>query len=295
MYNTNGKYSGTAGMGMGGLMDGRGENVGYEYQYLSQMRAFINKAYRTGKYCDLTIKTKDGVALTAHKLILASQSKYFMQKLDADPDANELKIDVKSEALKVIIDFIYTQKVKTGSISKDNAKDVLNACDVFKLEDLKEEAAIVMAQNLHEDIAIDIMTDKIFSGAVADNAFTFTANNFQLFLNKDHLKKRLMSEIKPGILAQLLSQKNLMLWDKNGVYLDAVEREKQLFFFVMGYISHDLDNRFDDLKTLLMSLRLPLLIHNKILSLSLMGAGLKKPPEELAGINTFLVPLFIRC
>ena len=34
-----------------------------------------------------------------------------------------------------------------------------------------------------------------------------------------------------------------MLWDKNGLYLDAVEREKQLFFFVMGYVAHDVEVR----------------------------------------------------
>ena len=141
----------------------------------------------------------------------------------------------------------------------------------------------MMAKNLNEEIAVDIMTDNIFAGAVADNAFTFTANNFQLFLNKDHLKKRIISEIKPGLLGHLLNQKNLMLWDKDGVYLDAVEREKQLFFFLLSYISHDLDNRFDHFKPILMSLRLPLLIHHKILNLSMIGAGMKKAPEVLAG------------
>ena len=64
----------------GNSMMGMGGSMNYEYQYLSQMKSFISKAYRTGKYCDLTLKTKDGVAIHAHKLILASQCKYFMQK-----------------------------------------------------------------------------------------------------------------------------------------------------------------------------------------------------------------------
>ena len=97
------------------------------------MKAFINKAYRTGKYCDLTLKAKDGVALHAHKVILASQCKYFMQKLDADPDSNELNIsEFKGDALKIIIDYIYTQKVKSSSITADNAKDVLKAGEIFR-------------------------------------------------------------------------------------------------------------------------------------------------------------------
>ena len=151
------------------------------------------------------------------------------------------------------------------------------------LKDVKEEAAIVMAKNLDEEIAIDVMTNNIFAGSVANNAFAFTANNFQLFLDKEHLKKRLIAEIKPGMLCHLLSQKSLMLWDKHGLYLDAVEREKQLFFFVMGYVAHDVEARIDDLKSILHVLKLPLLIHHKILNLSVMGAGLKRPPEVLAG------------
>ena len=270
-----------------GSIHNRNETMGFEYQYLAQMKAFINKAYRTGKYCDLTLKTKDGVAHQAHKLILASQCKYFMTRLDAaeNKDTNELDIpNISGDALKVIIDYIYTQKVKSGSIHDDNAKDVLKAAEMFNIEDIKEEAAIIIAKNVDEESAIDVMTNNIFAGAVSNNAFAFTANNFQLFLSKEHLKKRLISEIKPDFMCNILGQKNLMLWDKNGIYLDAVEREKQLFFFVLGYIAHDIEGRLDDLKSLLSSLRLPLLIQAKILSVNMMGAGLKKPPEVLAGM-----------
>ena len=59
-----------------------------------------------------------------------------MQKLDANPDSSELDIEEvkKGDALKVIIDYIYTQKIKSGSISRDIARDVLKAGEVFKLE-----------------------------------------------------------------------------------------------------------------------------------------------------------------
>ena len=287
MYRTNGDgmmYGMGGGPGMMGAMMSE-TTASFEYQYLAQMKAFISKAYKNDKYCDLTLKTRDGATLKAHKLILASQCKYFMQKLDANPDSDELEVTEvkKGEALKVIVDYIYTQKIRSGAISPEIARDVLKAGDVFKLEDVKEEAAIVMAKNLDEEIAVDVMTNNIFAGAVANNAFTFTANNFQLFLDKDHLKKRLITEIKPGLLCHLLSQKYLMLWDKSGLYLNAVEREKQLFFFVLGYVAHDVENRIDDLKSILHVLKLPLLIHHKILNVNVMGAGLKRPPEVLSG------------
>ena len=74
-----------------------------------------------------------------------------------------------------------------------------------------------------------------------------------------------------------------MLWNKNGLYTDALEREKQLFFFVMSYVAHDVERRLGELKNILSCLKLPLLIHGKILSVGMMGDGLKKAPEELSG------------
>ena len=138
-------------------------------------------------------------------------------------------------------------------------------------------------QYVEEENVIDVMTNRLFAGAISNNAFTYAANNFQLLLEKDHLKKRLLNELNASKMCHLLSQKNLMLWDKHGIYLDALEREKQLFFFVMGFVAHDTENRLADLESLLTCLKLPILIHGKVLSLAVMAKGLKKKVEELAG------------
>ena len=292
MYGTNGAGAKVFG-GLPGMIN-MNENISVEFENLSRLKTSIIKAYKAGKYCDLTIKSKDGLAIRAHKLVLASQCKYFETALEcADSDCHEISVSqVKSEALKVVLDYIYTQKIKSGVVTKENCKDILAAGELFRYEDIKEEAAIFMAKNLDEDIAVDVMTNSIFAGAVSNNAFTFTANNFQLFLNKEHLKKRLISEVQPGELCHLLSQKNLMLWDKTGLYTNALEREKQLFFFVMSYVAHDVEARLQDLKKILTCLKLPLLIHGKILSLALMGQGLKKAPEELSGGRNRFMSLF---
>ena len=285
MFGTNGGGHKSYGAGgMSGILN-MNENMSVEFENLSRLKSSIVKAYKGGKYCDLTIKSRDGVALRAHKLLLASQSKYFSSRLEPlEPDCQELTVpEVGGEALRLVIDYIYTQKLRPGSVTKQNAKDILAAGEVFRNEDIKEEAAIFMAKNLDEENAVDVMTNNIFAGAVSNNAFSFTANNFQLFLNKEHLKKRIITEVKPGELCHLLSQKNLMLWNKNGLYTDALEREKQLFFFVMSYVAHDVERRLGELKNILSCLKLPLLIHGKILSVGMMGEGLKKAPEELSG------------
>ncbi len=62
-------------------------------------------------------------------------------------------------------------------------------------------------------------------------------------------------------MSDILSQKCVMLWDakSGGVYLPALEREKQLLFFLLAYVAADKAARLPALRTLLQSLRLPLL------------------------------------
>ena len=58
-----------------------------------------------------------------------------------------------------------------------------------------------------------------------------------------------------------------MLWDKQGIYLPALLREKQLFSFVLAYVAHDKTTRLPDLARLLICLKLPLLIESQVLCL----------------------------
>ena len=150
MFGTNGGGHKSYGAGgMSGILN-MNENMSVEFENLSRLKSSIIKAYKEGKYCDLTIKSRDGVALRAHKLLLASQSKYFSSRLESlEPDCQELTVpEVGGEALRLVIDYIYTQKLRPGSVTKQNAKDILAAGEVFRNEDIKEEAAIFMAKNL---------------------------------------------------------------------------------------------------------------------------------------------------
>lgn len=128
-------------------MQGTQDSISDEFENLTKLKLSINKAYKQGKYSDVVIKSKDGAEIQAHKLILASQSKYFMRKFDAEPEAKEIEIsDIQGDAVKVIIDYLYMQKVKSSLVNKDNAKDILKAGEIFNIEDVKEEAAIFMAK-----------------------------------------------------------------------------------------------------------------------------------------------------
>merc|ERR1719369_586877 len=100
---------------------------------------------------------------------------------------------------------------------------------------------------------------------MADDAMHFIAENFQEFISDKDMKKKMLTELRPGLFADLLSMKNLMLWDQEtGRYLTALEREKQLFFLVLGYVAKDVEARLTHLKMLLKSLKMCLLVKKNI-------------------------------
>ena len=75
-----------------------------------------------------------------------------------------------------------------------------------------------------------------------------------------------------------------MLWDKQGIYLPALLREKQLFSFVLAYVAHDKTTRLPDLARLLICLKLPLLIESQVLCLASLAEGLDEKEEDLSEV-----------
>ena len=217
-------------------------------------------------------------------MVLATLNQRFDKLFEKEEGGQVEVADVGGEVLRLVVEHIYTGKVRPNLVNRENAKELLAAGEIFEVEDLKEEAAIFMAKHLDKENAIDVMTKDIFVGAVSNNAFAWVANNFQTFLDSEPLKRRMFGELGVGQLSHLLRQRGLMLWDKLGLYLPALEREKQLFFFVMAYVAHDKATRLPDLARLLACLKLPLLVEGKVLSPAVIAEGLGEKEEEMSGV-----------
>jgi hypothetical protein len=225
-------------------------------------------------------------------LVLYSQNNFFARKLEAMPDITEVDLTKFSgDVLQTVIDLMYFKPLNPTLFTKENVQEYLKAGDTFFIDSIRDEASVFMAKNIDVKFALDMIQKPLFEGKMAEDAMTFVAENFQTFLSDEKLKKRLLTELKPVMLADLLAMKNLMLWNtKTGRYLTALEREKQLFFFILAYVAQEKD-RFEDLKMLLSSLKMSLLVSKKIISCQMIGAGLKKPVEEVSGqISDLLEP-----
>jgi len=258
-----------------------------EVRMLRSFRDKILKAYKHKNFCDVVIKGKDGVETKAHKLVLGTHSHYFYKMFKTEEEGEKLnEVTIKEfngEVIQAIVDCIYTHRVKRSLVTRENSKQMLEAGMVFDVETVKEEAAMYMAKHLDESNAIDLLTHDIFTGSVANSAFRYIGEHFQVFLDNKELEKRLIAEMNVDTIINLLQQKYLMLWHPNGLYLNGIEREKKLFFFVMAYVSQDKEARLPELPRLLKALKLPLLAASKVLNIHVMGEGLKVKPEELSG------------
>jgi hypothetical protein len=68
---------------------------------MSCLASDISAIYKELKGCDLTIQANDGTIFRAHKLVLASRSKFFMKKYEEEMTATiELVVkDISPETL----------------------------------------------------------------------------------------------------------------------------------------------------------------------------------------------------
>jgi kelch-like protein 2/3 len=64
--------------------------------------------------CDIALKTDNGTVVVGHKNVLVAASKYFRDMFSSvDKNINVVIIkDLDSSALQILIDYIYTGKIK---------------------------------------------------------------------------------------------------------------------------------------------------------------------------------------
>ena len=99
--------------------------------FMTNIRIFFeeSKGGSVDFLSDFTIISgKDGTDHKLHKVILASQSKYFRGLFRNDPTASSVTLDFENSILSACLEGIYTG---TTPLSFDNVQDTLIAADYF--------------------------------------------------------------------------------------------------------------------------------------------------------------------
>ena len=101
----------------------------FAQNFMTNIRLFFEEA-KDGSVdflSDFTLKSGiDGIEHKAHKIILASQSKYFRGLFRNDPNASCVTLDYENSIISACIEGIYTG---TTPLSFDNVQDTLIAAD----------------------------------------------------------------------------------------------------------------------------------------------------------------------
>lgn len=91
------------------------------------------------KYADVQIKTKDGVILTAHKLILSVRVPMFHAMFETDMQEKSSGVvetpEIGSRAMNIILHYIYTGKLHPDWKDAD-MRELLNGADQYGLDGL---------------------------------------------------------------------------------------------------------------------------------------------------------------
>lgn len=150
---------------------------------------------REQQFYDFTIKDKDGVAIQAHKFILASQSEYFASLFRVNPTASETTFkDFSLDVIKSSIDYLYTHEVNlTGS----NVQDVLSFADFINLTDVTDICTSYIISNIDESNYALVMEFGNTRGLdrLVESGVLFVVRNLSSQRNFDDFTKQMIMKV----------------------------------------------------------------------------------------------------
>jgi speckle-type POZ protein len=109
-------------------------------------------------FCDLKIKTRDGVTLNVHKAILMARSPVFLTMLKTNMKelgTKTVKIeDFDSKSMQELLRFIYCEEVQD---LKEIAKDLIYAAEKYEVNQLKEICIEELSKNVSDENVIELL------------------------------------------------------------------------------------------------------------------------------------------
>ena len=102
------------------------------------IREYFRKLRKEQKLFDVTLATKDGQHIQAHKIILSSGS-YFFSEIFMKSDHSKMLVYLKgisNKGLQQVLDFLYNGEV---SIDQENMNDFLETCKELEVKGLYDK------------------------------------------------------------------------------------------------------------------------------------------------------------
>lgn len=89
--------------------------------YQNNLQASLSHQMNEGRFCDVTLGCKEGIAMRAHRSILCANSGYFdaiLSKVHPLTDTLIIMPDCHHKELKLIMDFMYNGEIVVEQVSE---------------------------------------------------------------------------------------------------------------------------------------------------------------------------------
>ncbi|CAB4460610.1 uncharacterized protein OCT59_010161 [Rhizophagus irregularis] len=160
------------------------------------------------RFHDIALKCSDGKIVFGYKPILATRSKIFNELIFTESKDNILSFNnVNSNAMKVVLEYLYTSKIREENLNVDNFIEVYYAAAHFKLSFQPEMYIAILSflKDGNEDTGKKLLSDLV-------NKFSLTIDDMDddvlrylvCWVAKDRLKKNEIDSLSIEGLRYLL-------------------------------------------------------------------------------------------
>lgn len=230
-----------------------------------------------GCFCDIVLKSSDGVSFPAHRLIICTCSEYFRSlfsgrwRKEADQDVN--LPEIRSNILEKVIKFAYSREVELSSDLQ--AKELLLAANHLCIEGLSSRCIEYLSERICASNCVSLWS---FSKMYCCIKLEAVAEDFLL---KNFLHVALSQKFEgEKHLMNLKAEELLTLIDKNQL---CVENEGVVFFLLMRWFSENPNKK--DLLMLLHGIRWSTLPLSYIVNIILTHPVIKKSRQLRAFVK----------
>lgn len=224
----------------------------FDIKHSREMFQSLNKMRENRSYTDVTLSVQ-GEVFHAHKIILATSSRYFDAMFSAGmKESSQTEVEVKGddltvEAFRLLVDFVYTSVLP---VTETNVLDVLEAADQLEILSVVEKCSLFIMHNLTRDKFHLETRLKIYRVADRHNLTELREQSLRSLA----LRFGVICE-EEGFMENITADELLLLLSRNDL---SVPSETFLFTSVIAWIKYNQEERLPQAPRVLDKVRLAL-------------------------------------